>query len=293
MNTERPNNRKTTTNELWLTLPSFGWLFIFFMIPALIIFVISFRTPDVTGGVGDEWTLTNWAAWLHPDVRMLAIRTAWISALATAICLALAIPMAWFMARCSVAWRNALLLLVIIPFLTNFLIRIFAWKVLLNHDGPITRLARMFHCIGPQDGLLYTPGAVMLVLVYTHLPFAILPLYAAAEKFDFSLLDAARDLGATSRRAFFSVFIPGIATGISAASLMVFVLALGCYLIPDVVGGHASDMLGNRIAQRAFSDRNLPEASALASGLALAAIILAAVLWNRNNAGSSSKPSAQ
>lgn len=278
-------SKRLRSPEWWLTLPSFGWLLIFFIIPSLIIFVISFRAADVTGGVSGKWTLANWSAWLHPDVRVLSVRTVWMSAVATCICLALAIPMAWFMARCSAAWRNVLLLLVVIPFWTNFLIRIFAWKVLLNQDGLMTRLARMLGLIGDQDSLLYTPGAVLLVLVYTHLPFAILPLYAAAEKFDFSLLDAARDLGATASRAFFSVFIPGIGAGISAAALLVFVPALGCYLIPDIVGGHESDMLGNRIAQRAFSDRNLPEASALASGLALAVIIIAALLWSRQRAG--------
>lgn len=278
--------------EWRLTLPSFGWLLVFFVIPSLIILVISFRTPDVTGGVGDGWTLANWSAWLHPDVRMLSLRTVWVSAVATVICLALAIPMAWFMARCSPAWRGTLLLLVIIPFWTNFLIRIFAWKVLLNHDGLVTRIARMVGIIGDGDSLLYNPGAVLLVLVYTHLPFAILPLYAAAEKFDFSLLDAARDLGASASRAFFSVFIPGIGAGIGAAALMVFVPALGCYLIPDIVGGHESDMLGNRIAQRAFSDRNLPEASALASGLALAVILIAALLWRLQRSTEAPKSAA-
>jgi ABC-type spermidine/putrescine transport system permease subunit I len=282
-------NKQDRSAEWWLTLPSFGWLVIFFVIPSLIILVISFRSPDVTGGVGETWTLANWSAWLHPDVRVLSLRTLWISAVTTCICLALAIPMAWFMARCSAAWRNFFLLLVVIPFWTNFLIRIFAWKVLLNHDGLVTRIAKAIGLAGEGDTLLYNPGAVLLVLVYTHLPFAILPLYAAAEKFDFSLLDAARDLGATASRAFFTVFIPGIGAGISAAALLVFVPALGGYLIPDIVGGHESDMLGNRIAQRAFSDRNLPEASALASGLALAVIVIAAVLWRRQKPVQSSK----
>lgn len=272
-------NVTRTSRERLLTLPSFGWLFVFFVVPALIIVVISFRTPDVTGGIGGGWTLRNWSAWLHPDVRVLSARTVWVSVETTVACLALGIPMAWFMARCSAAWRGTLMLLVIIPFWTNFLIRIFAWKVLLNQDGLVTRLARLVGLVGDGDTLLYTPGAVLLVLVYTHLPFAILPLYAAAEKFDFSLLDAARDLGASASRAFFAVFVPGIGAGIGAAALIVFVSALGNYLVPEIVGGHESDMIGNRIAQRAFADRNLPEASALASGLALAAVLLAAVVW--------------
>ena len=272
----RPLSRRA--HERLLTLPSFGWLLVFFMTPALIIFVISFRTADVTGGIGGGWTFAHWSAWLHADVRVLTARTVRVSALTTAACLALGIPMAWFMARASAAWRGTLLLLVIVPFWTNFLIRIFAWKVLLNQDGLISRLARALHLIGGGDTLLYHSGSVLLVLVYTHLPFAILPLYAAAEKFDFSLLDAARDLGASAARAFVSIFLPGIGAGIGAAALMVFVSALGNYLVPEIVGGHESDMIGNRIAQRAFADRNLPEASALASGLALAAVLLSAGL---------------
>lgn len=277
--------RVRASHEWPLTLPSLGWLCLFFVAPALIIFVISFRTPDVTGGIGGGWTLANWSAWLHGDVRVLTLRTVWISALTTVTCLALGIPVAWFMARASAAWRGTLLLLVIIPFWTNFLIRIFAWKVLLNQDGLITRLARALHLIGDGDTLLYHSGSVLLVLVYTHLPFAILPLYAAAEKFDFTLLDAARDLGASATRAFISIFLPGIGAGIGAAALMVFVSALGNYLVPEIVGGHESDMIGNRIAQRAFADRNLPEASALASGLALAAVLLAALAWRWQRKG--------
>lgn len=267
--------------EWQITWPSFGWLLVFFAIPTAIIFVISFRQADFSGGIGTSWTLNNWAAWAQPQVRVLLWRTVWISAAATAICLAVAVPMAWFMARCGSLWRNVILLLVVIPFWTNFLIRVFAWKVLLNAESPFSQFLRAAGLLGDGESLLYTQGAVLLVTVYAHLPFAILPLYAAAEKFDFSLLDAARDLGATASRAFLSVFLPGIRTGIAAACLLVFVPALGSYLIPDLVGGQASDMLGNRIAQRAFADRNLPEASALASGLALAVIGAAFLIWRR------------
>ncbi len=270
--------------EWQLTLPSLGWLLVFFAAPSLIIFVISFRTADVTGGIGGEWTLTHWRAWSDPHLLALLWRTVWISLAATALCLLIAVPMAWFMAGCSAFWRNAILLLVIIPFWTNFLIRVFAWKAILHSEGALVGVLRSLHLLGAGDTLLYTPAAVLLVLVYAHLPFAILPLYAAAEKFDFTLMDAARDLGASATRAFFSVFIPGIRGGIGAACLMVFVPVLGSYLIPDLVGGQASDMIGNRIAQRAFADRNLPEASALASGLALAVMVAALWIWRRQSA---------
>jgi spermidine/putrescine transport system permease protein len=276
------NSPSSSRRAEWqATLPSLGWLLLFFAAPTLIILVISFRASDHTGGIGIGWTTRAWTAWSRPDVALIVLRTLWISLETTAMCLLLGIPMAWFMARCSSRWRTILLLLVIIPFWTNFLIRVFAWKVLLGHEGPMTSVLRMFHLLGPDAVWLHSPAAVLLVMVYTQLPFAILPLYAAAERFDFSLLDAARDLGATARGAFFKVFLPGIRSGIVAAALMAFVPALGCYLVPDLVGGHDSEMIGNRIARRAFADRNLPEAAALASGLALAVLIPAAFFRRR------------
>ena len=131
--------------------------------------------------------------------------------------------------------------------------------------------------------LLNNVGAVLLVLIYTQLPFAILPLYAAAEKFDFALLDAARDLGAGPWRSFSKVFVPGVRRGLVSAAVMVFVCSVGQYVIPQMVGGASDEMLGNKIAQRVFSDRNLPHASALAGGLMLAVLVpmLVVSIWQR------------
>ena len=125
---------------------------------------------------------------------------------------------------------------------------------------------------GPETMLLYNENAVLLVMVYTELPFAILPLYAAADKFDFQLIEAAKDLGATSFRAFRSIFLPGIRVGLLTAFLMVFIPSLGSYVIPDVVGGPTSEMVGNKIAQRTFVDRNLPHAAGLSAILALTVV---------------------
>lgn len=273
--------RRRGLGEWWITLPSLAWLGLLFLAPAVIILVMSFRAADHTGGIGSGWTMEHWSTWLHAPVPAILWRTAWIGALTTLGCLALAVPAAWFMARCTPAVRDWLLLLVIIPFWTNFLVRVFAWKVLLARDGALGALLASVHLIEPGETLLYTPQAVLLVMIYTHLPFAILPLYAAAEKFDFSLLDAARDLGASARRAFFTVFLPGIRTGLLAAGLLVLIPAMGAYLVTDVVGGHETEMIGNRIARRAFADRNLPQASALASGLALLILLPAIWMWLR------------
>ena len=147
------------------------------------------------------------------------------------------------------------------------------WQVGLHLEGLLSQTLINVGIMSEDTMLLNNAGAVLLVLIYTQLPFAILPLYAAAEKFDFHLLDAARDLGASPWRSFSRVFVPGIRRGITSACLMVFVCALGQYVIPQFIGGPSDELLGNKITQRAFADRNLPHASALAACLMLAVLV--------------------
>src|SRR5690606_33461723 len=134
---------------------------------------------------------------------------------------------AYWLARQDQRMRNWMLLLIIVPFWTNFLIRIFAWKSLLHSEGFVRQTLVSLGLLAPETQLLYNAGAVLLVLIYTYLPFAILPMYAAAEKFDFTLLDAARDLGAGKLRAFMKVFLPGVSAGLATAFVVVFIPALG------------------------------------------------------------------
>ncbi len=265
--------------EILSTLPSFGWLASFVLAPTLLVLAIAFRTTDPSGGIGASWTLDQFRVFGEKSVHILLWRTFWISALTTALCMIIALPVAWFISRASAVWRPRLLLLVIVPFWTNFLIRVFAWNQILHSEGGLARFLRALHLLGENDSLLFNSGAVVLVSVYTYLPFAILPLYAAAEKFDFSLLDAARDLGATAFHSFWSVFLPGIRKGVTTAFVIVFIPMLGCYVVPDLVGGADGQMIGNKIAQRNFADRNLPAASALAAVLTL--VVLAPVLFRR------------
>jgi spermidine/putrescine transport system permease protein len=276
---------KQLRKELLLSLPSLAWLSLFVLVPAALILIIAFRATAPSGGIADEWTLGQFRILAEPHIKVLLWRTLWISAVTSAICLALAIPVAWFIARARESLRSTLLLLVIIPFWTNFLIRVFAWNQILHSEGALARFLRATHLLEPNQPLLFNSGAVILVSVYTYLPFAILPLYAAAEKFDFRLLEAARDLGAGALRSVFSIFIPGIATGIRTALVIVFIPMLGSYVVPDLVGGSNGQMIGNKIAQRNFSDRNLPSASALAAILSVA--VLAPMLIRRRNANHS------
>ena len=166
-------------------------------------------------------------------------------------------------------------------FITNFLIRIFAWRILLNPEGFLRRALIAMGIIPSDVFLLNNIGAVIIVTVYTCLPFAILPIYAAAEKFNYSLLEAAQDLGASRFKAFYSIFLPGIRRGIITAILVVLIPSMGSYAIPDLVGGVNGEMLGNKIAIRASAYRNLPEAAALAAMLSIIITIPIIVLWLR------------
>ena len=265
--------------EFLTTLPSFLWLVMFVMIPVVIIIAIAFRQALPAGGIGSGWSLDAVRALADPSYPVLLVRTVCISVLTTAVCIAVALPVAFAMARLSPVWRSRALLLVIVPFWTNFVIRVFAWQQILHAQGYLAEGLRFLHLIGTNDRLLGNFSAVVLVSVYTYLPFAILPLFAAAEKFDFGLLDAAVDLGAKPLRAITEVFIPGIRQGIIAAFLVVFIPMLGSYVVPDMVGGTETQMIGNKIAQRNFTDRNLPEAAALSGALVL--LVLAPMFLRR------------
>jgi spermidine/putrescine transport system permease protein len=255
----------------WLvSLPTLVWLSVFILIPTGLIFVLAFRPANPYGGVEAGWTLETLRSLWTPSYLAIALRTLRISVLTTVICMILAVPTGYTIARASEKWRNRLLMLVIIPFWTSFLVRIFAWRSLLHPEGPVKALLQTAGLAGPETMLLYNPTAVVLVMVYTFLPFTILPIYAAAEKFDFRIVEAARDLGARPLQAFVKVFLPGIRQGLLTALLIVFIPALGTYIIPDLVGGPSGEMLGNKIAQRVFTDRNLPHASALSAVLVLA-----------------------
>ena len=285
------NRRDKKILEALVTAPSFIWLLLLFLIPTFIVFVITFKPADPYGGIGAGWTLNTLRSLANPNYPTIVWRTIWLSVATTAICILLAVPTGYYMARLRPRWQQILLLLVIVPFWTSFLVRIFAWKVLLHPEGPLKSALVALHLAAPDTSLLYNVEAILLVMVYTYLPFAVLPIYASAEKFDFRLLEAARDLGAHQLRAFFRIFLPGIRRGLLTAILVVFIPALGSYVIPDIVGGPNSEMIGNKIAQRTFVDRNLPHASGLSAFLTLAVLApLLAVLILQKKKGAATEP---
>ncbi|CAF23596.1 unnamed protein product [Candidatus Protochlamydia amoebophila UWE25] len=258
-----------TKNEWVLTLPSFIWLLVFFLIPTCIIYAYALKPNNIYGGVGEGWSLEAIKDLINPNYYVLLFRTIFLGIATTLFCLLLALPVGYQMTLISKRARRLLMLMLVLPFWSSFLIRIFAWKMLLHPEGYIKNFLVSIHLIDADTSLLYNLGSVILVMVYTYLPFAVFPIYAAASKFNFQLFEAAMDLGATKNQAFFKVFIPGIAKGILTGTMMVFISAVGAYVIPDLVGGFSSEMIGNKIAQRVFVDRHLPQASALSALLSL------------------------
>lgn len=278
-------HEKKFKSEWWLTLPSFAWLSIFFVIPTCIIFVYALKPAGIYGSIEPGWSLDAIRSLWNSYYGVLIVRTLFLGLATTAICLSLALPVGYQMATIAPKARSLLVLLIILPFWSSFLIRIFAWKILLHPEGFIKNILVSLHLIDPETQLLYNLGAVLLVMVYTYLPFAVFPIYAAASKFNFQLFEAAMDLGATRTQAFFKVFVPGIAKGIYTASVMVFISAVGAYVIPDLIGGVNSDMVGNKIALKVFVDRNLPQASALSvllSLIVLLPLLAASRIFNRS-----------
>lgn len=263
------------------TLPMGLWITAFFVAPIAIIVVYSFLTKGVYGGVVWQFSLDAYAALANKGFAIASLQTLVQSSLATIITLALAIPASYYIARSK--HKNVFLLLVIIPFWTNFLIRIYAWIAILGNNGFLNGVLVSSGIRTSPVQLLYNPYAVILVLVYTYLPFAILPLYATIEKFDFSLIEAAQDLGATKSQAMMRVLIPNIRPGIITAILFTFIPAFGQYAVPQLVGGRDSFMLGNVIGRELTVSRNLPLSSSIS--VVLTAITMAGVLLFINMQG--------
>jgi spermidine/putrescine transport system permease protein len=203
-------------------------------------------------------------------------RSIWYAGLTTGICVVLGYPVAYFIGRASEARRNQLLMLVMVPFWTSFLIRTYAWINILNEEGLLNSLLQYTHIISAPLPILYTPTAVVIGLVYSYLPFMILPIYGSVEKLDNSLVEAAFDLGAGPIRAFSSVVIPLTSPGIIAGTLLVFIPAIGMFAITELMGGGQVPMVGNVIQNQFLQARDWPFGSAL--GMTLL-ILFAVAFW--------------
>lgn len=248
-------------------------------VPLAIVAAYSLLSRGAYGGVEAPWTQENYVRLFDPLYGGIFLRSAWISLLATAGCLVLGFPLALFIAR-SGPRRNLYLALVILPFWTSFLIRLYAWMFLLRDTGLVNTVLAALGAIHAPLPMLYNQGAVILGLIYGYLPFAVLPLYATLERQDPTLLDAAADLGASPWRALLRVTIPLSAPGLWAASILVFVPCAGTYLVSDLLGGSKTVLIGNLVQNQFTASRDWPFGAA-ASIVLIAAAIAMLVLMRR------------
>ncbi len=251
------------------------WFTIFFVVPLAIIILYSFLTKGLYGGVEYKFTLQAFQQMLNPAYGMVFLRTVWISALSTVFTIMLALPCGYAIAKSK--FQTIFLILVIVPFWTNSLIRIFAWMSILGNDGVLNSLFIALGITQEHFKLLYNSGAVVTVSVYMFLPYAILPIFTAIDRFDFSLLEASRDLGATKFVSMVKVLLPNVKSGVTTAIIFTFIPIFGSYTVPLLVGGKDSYMIGNIIVDQVNKTRNWPLAAAFS--LVITIISTLGVLW--------------
>ena len=249
---------------LWgLLFPAWFWLVCFFLVPLGIILMYSFVQRGIYGGI--EWTFTweNYTRTIDPLYLKILWRSFLVALLTTVCCLICGYPLAYFIAFTPERWRNLFLMLLVIPFWTNFLIRTYAWIAILQDQGVVNRTLLGLGVITEPLQLLYTMKAVMLGMVYGYVPFMVLPIYASLEKLDVSLLEASMDLGANRVRTFWHVTVPLTLPGIAAGVILVFVPTIGEFVIPDILGGAKSILIGNIITNQFLTARDWPFGAAI------------------------------
>jgi putrescine transport system permease protein len=274
-----------------LTIP-YAWLLFFFLLPFLIVFKISFSTSEIaqppyspnfnvfeetlqqTWAKIQSFTLDNYLLLTQDSLYTIAyLESLKIAALSTFACLLIGYPLAYAMVRAPQSWRPVLLTLVILPFWTSFLIRVYAWIGILKQEGLLNQLLISLGIIDTPLIILNTNWAVYIGIVYSYLPFMVLPLYAALEKLDGTLLEAASDLGSTPFKRFWQITLPLTLPGIIAGASLVFIPAVGEFIIPDLLGGSDTLMIGKTLWNEFFENRDWPVAASVAVVLLLLLVV--------------------
>ena len=271
----------------WLVLgPVWAWLLAFIALPALIVVALSFS--EAAASVPPYDPLVTWTGWI-PELHLFgdnyatllqdgyylnaALQSLLVASVSSALCLLIGYPMALAIARAPERWRSLLLLLVMLPFWTGFLLRIVAWIGLLGDDGWINSALLSLGVIGAPLHMLYTRFAMYVGIVYCYLPFMVLPLYARLSKLDPALEEAASDLGAGPLLVFWTVTLPLSLPGIAAGIALVFMPAVGEYVIPELLGGPAAQTIGRALWNEFFANHDWPMAAALANALLLGLLL--------------------
>jgi putrescine transport system permease protein len=279
--------KKSIPGPRWLVIvPPYVWMLIFFAIPFLIVLQISFAKPmiasppysDLISTVGNEINMTlnlnNYKALIDDSKYLSAyLNSLKIAAVSTLFCLLIGYPIAYAISKLSPSVRNIALMLVILPSWTSFLIRIYAWVGILKDNGFLNDLLMKVGLIDQPLKILYTPAAVYIGIVYAYLPFMVLPLYANLIKHDHRLIEAAYDLGAKPLAAFFKITVPLSFAGIVAGCMLVFIPAVGEFVIPELLGGPSTKMIGKVLWEEYFTANDWPRASAIAIVMLLMLVI--------------------
>lgn len=276
-----------TMRSLRTSGPGILWTTLFLFIPLLGVVFISFMSRGPYGELQFPLTLENYTRFLgfgifgfDPLYPKILARSIAVAAGVTILCTVCALPLAFFIARLPDRFKVLALTLVMVPFWTNLLIRTYAWQMLLSSEGAISRVAQFLGLIAEGDSLYPSLGAVFIGTLCDYLPYLVLPLYASVEKIDWSIVEAARDLGANGVRAFRHAVLPQIVPGLAAGVVLVFVPATGQFVVPDLLGGAKTAMLGNSIAQQFGASRDWPFGAAIAM-TGMIALFLGLMFYNR------------
>lgn len=258
----------------WLLSPVVLWLSLFLILPMIFVLVISFLKRDQYGNLIYEFSFDNYARFFDSLYVGIYWDTIVLSVATTILCLLLSYPLAYYIANASPTKQKIWLILITVPFWINFLIRTYAWVLLLRSQGVVNSLLIDIGLIDEPLKLLYTKGAVLLGMVYTFIPFMVLPIYVALEQMDKKLLEAASDLGATRWRSFWHITLPQTKSGVMTGSVLVFVTTTGMYVVTDILGGAKSAMLSNIIQTQFLGARDWPFGSALSVIFVVTALVL-------------------
>ncbi|HDR1822106.1 spermidine/putrescine ABC transporter permease PotB [Pasteurella multocida] len=257
----------------------FGWLIFFVLAPNLLVLIVSFLTRDSSNFYALPFTLENYTRLFEPLYAQVVWNSLYMSGLATLVCLIIGYPFAFLLTKINPKYRPFLLFLVVLPFWTNSLIRIYGMKIFLGVKGILNSTLMSIGLIDTPIRILNTEVAVIIGLVYLLLPFMILPLYASIEKLDYRLLEAAKDLGANAFQRFIKVIIPLTMPGIIAACLLVLLPAMGMFYVADLLGGAKVLLVGNVIKSEFLISRNWPFGSAISIGLTILMALLIFVYY--------------
>lgn len=263
--------KKRGTLIIW---PALLWLILFFLVPFFIVLIYSVLKKDTYGRIIYSFNLDNYARFFDPLYLNILWQTLVIALLTTIFCLLLGYPLAYTISRASRQWQNIMLLLVMVPFWINFLVRSYAWVVILRSQGLVNTLLMKVGLIEEPLKLLYTPEAVMIGMIYALLPFMVLPIYVSIEKMDRRMLEAAYDLGATPFKAFWNITLPQTLPGIVAGSILVFVPSIGMFVVSDIMGGAKTALIGNVIENQFRTAQDFPFGSALSIIVILFSLLL-------------------